>query len=259
MTYCHQPWCSAGQLLLGFGLDHPRHTTRSWTHLFLGSRTVRNILKLAQTYQSPSSHQEPIQFSPEHKYSSSKHNTLWQGLLLLSYMMCEEQANGSSSELPSCQHSLMSSWILHWTSDKWKADERRGCVSGSVCWPQGRITEAEVDARVPKESWVSCDLLSPYQKAKVPNPGLCGSRWSPRQLVLAGPGERQMLARSHAPCTTALSSPCSQVLLRDTPSHIPQPPTGNNQIYVILEWKNRKELRAECTENSKQPFVMECY
>lgn len=87
---CHQPWCSARWLLLRFGLDHPKHTTRSWTHFPFGSRTLRNILKLAQSHQNPSSHQEPIQFSPEHEYSLSIHNSLWQGLLLLSYMMCEE-------------------------------------------------------------------------------------------------------------------------------------------------------------------------
>lgn len=90
MTYCHQPRCSTRQLLLGFGLDHPKHTTRSWTHFPFGSRTLRNILKLAQLHQSPSSHQGPIQFSPECKYSLSIHNTLWQGLLLLRYTMCEE-------------------------------------------------------------------------------------------------------------------------------------------------------------------------
>lgn len=52
-------------------------------------------------------------------------------------------------------------------------------------------------------------------------------RWGTNQLIFAGPGKWQMLARSHASSTTAPSSPCSQVLLRDTPSHITGSPTRN--------------------------------
>jgi len=67
------------------------------------------------------------------------------------------------------------------------------------------------------------------------------SRWGTNQPIFASASEWQMLAHSHAPSTTAPSSPCSHVLLRDTPSHFTGSPIGNKSNLYDTRGRGGKE------------------
>lgn len=134
--------------------------------------------------------------------------------------------------------------FLHRTGKTLKASVmRRGCVSGIASCSQGRIAEAELDVWVPEESKLAVTFPFTIRKPRCLIRGSVDQThlmWGTKQLIFAGWGKWQMLACSLAASTTEHSSPCSQVLLRDTLSHITGPPTGDKSNLSDTKGKKNK-------------------